>query len=131
MKYLIDTDISSYFLRGKFNLFEIFEEKGLDNINLSRVSIAELKVVAHKNPESKINLSKIVAFSETLGVMEVDIETWELFSILKADLLKEGNKRGDFDILVASIAKQHNMVVVTNNVSHYEDLVPVENWITT
>lgn len=129
MKYLIDTDISSYFLRGKFNLFEVFEKKGLHNISLSRISIAELKVTAHKNPRSKINLSTIVSFSETLGVMEVDNEIWELFSALKADSLNRGAKRGDFDILNASIARQHNMIVVTNNVSHYEDLVPVENWV--
>ena len=75
-----------------------------------------------------MNLSTIVAFSETLGVMEVDNETWELFSALKADTLNRGAQRGDFDILNASIARQHNMIVVTNNVSHYEDIVSVENW---
>ncbi|MCK5506342.1 MAG: type II toxin-antitoxin system VapC family toxin [Thermodesulfovibrionia bacterium] len=128
MKYLIDTDISSYFLRGKFNLFNVFEEKGLQNISLSRISIAELEVLAHRTPQSKINLSTIVSFSENLGVTEVDNETWKLFSILKADLLNKGSKRGDFDILNASIARQHNMIVVTNNVSHYEDIVSVENW---
>jgi tRNA(fMet)-specific endonuclease VapC len=128
MKYLIDTDISSYFLRGKYNLFDVFEEKGLQNISLSRISIAELEVLAHRNPQSKINLSTIVSFSENLGVTEADKGTWKLFSILKADLLNKGSKRGDFDILNASIARQHNMIVVTNNVSHYEDIVHVENW---
>jgi len=27
MKYLIDTDISSYYLRGRYNLFDVFEKK--------------------------------------------------------------------------------------------------------
>lgn len=130
MKYLIDTDISSYFLRGKNNLFKVFDEKGVENIRLSCISLAELGVLAHRNPESKINLSTIFSFSEKLGVVDVDRDTWRLFSTLKAEVLNKGAQRGDFDILNASIAKQHDMIVVTNNVKHYEDLVPVENWTT-
>lgn len=128
MKYLIDTDISSYFLRGNNNLLDVFEEKGFQNISLSRISVAELEVLAHKNPLSTINLSTIDALSESLGVIEVDRKTWRLFSSIKARLIKSGLARGDFDILNASIAMQHDMVIVTNNIKHYEDLVTVENW---
>ncbi|HDH34478.1 MAG TPA: type II toxin-antitoxin system VapC family toxin [Nitrospirae bacterium] len=130
MKYLIDTDISSYCLRGKFNLFNVFETKGLENISLSRISIAELEVLAHKNPSSSINLSTIDSLSENLGVIEVDQKTWRLFSTIKATLSKKGVPRGDFDILNASIAIQHDMIIVTNNVKHYEDIVACENWTT-
>ena len=130
MKYLVDTDISSYFLRGKNNLFEVFDEKGVENIRLSCISLAELEVLSRRNPESKINLSTIFSFSEKLGIVDVDRDTWRLFSTLKAEALNKGAQRGDFDILNASIAKQHGMIVVTNNVKHYEDLVPVENWTT-
>jgi predicted nucleic acid-binding protein len=37
---------------------------------------------------------------------------------------------GDFDLLIASFAIHHNMVVVTNNTSHFQP-VPnlwLENW---
>jgi len=130
MKYLIDTDISSYFLRGKFNLIDTFEQKGLQNIRLSRITVAELEVLSYRNPELKINLSTVFSFSRNLGILEVDRETWRLFSSLKADTLNRGHKRGDMDILNAAVAKQHGMIIVTNNVSHYEDIVAVENWIT-
>jgi tRNA(fMet)-specific endonuclease VapC len=129
MKYLIDTDISSYFLRGKYNLLNIFIQKGLSDIRISAVSVAELEVLAHKNPASKINFSSIAILSQKLGILNVDNETWKLFSKLKADTLKSGAQRGDFDLLIASIALQHLLILVTNNVSHYKDLVAVENWI--
>jgi hypothetical protein len=35
MKYLIDTDIASYYLRGQHNLFDIFQEKVPSLIRLS------------------------------------------------------------------------------------------------
>ena len=129
MKYLIDTDITSYFLRGKYNLSNIFIQKGISDIRISAVSVAELSVLAHKNPASKINFSSIAALSQTLGILNVDNETWKLFSKLKADTLKSGAQRGDFDLLIASIASQHSLILITNNVSHYKDLVAVENWI--
>lgn len=129
MKYLLDTDITSYYLRGKYNLSEMFERKGIGNVRLSRVTVAELEVLAHRNPRSAINLSSAHAFSEKLGVVEIGKGTWGIFSRKKALLLNEGMKKGDFDILMPSAAEEHGMVVVTNNTKHYEGLVEVENWI--
>lgn len=129
MKYLIDTDISSFFLRGKHNLLEVFETKGFQNIKLSIITVAELEVLALRNPYSKINSSTINQLSQKLGVLDIDRETWRIFSQMKAQTLFIGKPRGDFDILIASIAKQHRLIVVTNNTSHYADLIDVENWI--
>ena len=129
MKYLVDTDIASYFLRGKYNLLNIFIQKGISDIRISVVSVAELEVLAHKNPSSQINFSSITSLSQKLGILGIDNKTWKLFSKLKADTLKSGTKRGDFDLLIASIALQHSLILITNNVVHYKDLVSVENWI--
>ena len=129
MKYLIDTDIASYYLRGKFNISKVFERKGISNIRISRVSVAELEVLAFKNPNSKINLTSIDFLSQNLGIIEIDKLTWRNFSKMKADILTCGKTKGDIDILIASIAKQYNMIIVTNNTSHYEGLVKVENWV--
>lgn len=129
MKYLIDTDITSYYLRGKYNLDEIFHRKGIHLLRISIITVAELEVLALKNPQSKINLSTIEAFSGMLGIVDANKETWELFSKMKAQTLSKGMSRGDFDILNAAIARQHKLILVTRNVTHYKDLVEVENWI--
>jgi tRNA(fMet)-specific endonuclease VapC len=128
MKYLIDTDIASYYLRGKFKLFDIFKDKGISDIRISRVSIAELEVLAFRNPNSVINFSSIETFAKELGVIEIDGEIWRTFSRLKSETLNKGKRRGDIDILNASVATQYSMILVTNNTPHYEDLVHVENW---
>ncbi len=129
MKYLIDTDITSYFLRGKYNLDQKFEIKGYKNLALSIITVSELKVLAYKNPQSAINLSNINSLSHLLNLLQPDEATWEIFSKIKADILSKGKKRGDFDILNAAIAKKNKLIIVTNNISHYEDLIGVENWI--
>lgn len=131
MKYLIDTDIASYYLRGKFNLSVTFQVKGFQNLRLSRINVAELEVLAYKSPQSKLNFSSIHSFSQNLGVLEVDIEAWRIYSKIKAGYEKRGEPKGDMDFLIASVAKQYNMIVVTRNTSHFDGLVKVENWIYT
>jgi len=129
MKYLLDTDIASYYLRGKYNLLDVFENKGYRNVTLSRITIAELEVLAHRNPKSKINHTTINHLASSIGVLEIDTVTWQGFSVIKAETLRSGNQKGDMDILIASLAKQHGLIVVTNNTSHFDGIANWENWV--
>ena len=96
---------------------------------MSIVTLAELRVLAHINPHSKINLPNIDSFSQEIRTVVVDDTTWEIYSEMKADVLKRGKPRGDLDILNASLAKQYGLIIVTNNTAHYEDLAQVVNWV--
>jgi len=137
MRYLLDTDIASDYLRGKYNLQDKFIEKGIDTIRLSSVTLAEMRVVAHRTPASKLNFHSIREMARKYGVISPDEETWAVYSEIKADLHDrldrkeiEGEKKpGDLDILIASIAKQYNLVVVTANREHFENISDkFENW---
>jgi len=128
MKYLIDTDIASYYLCGKHNLVEAFDKKGPSSLRLSIVTVAQMEVLAHKNPHSKVNLSNIRSLAQAVGVLDVDRETWRIFSMLKAGAEKPGKPKGDLDILQASLAQQHDLIVVTHNTEHYEGIVACEDW---
>lgn len=135
MKYLLDTDISSYYLRGRYNLDKAFDIKGTHNIAISIVTIAQMQVLAFKNLKSskkptRINFENIeeLIFELKARVIDVDRETWAIFSETRAELELSGLAKGELDILQASIAKQHSLVVVTNNIKHFEGLVETENW---
>jgi predicted nucleic acid-binding protein len=131
MKYLIDTDIASYYLRGKHNLVEAFEKKGPSSVRLSIVTVAQMEVLAHKNPYSKVNLSNIWSLAQVVGILGVDRQTWRIFSVTKAETEKAGMPKGDLDILQASIAKQHGLIVVSHNTEHYKGIVACEDWTKT
>jgi tRNA(fMet)-specific endonuclease VapC len=128
MKYLIDTDIASYYLRGKYHLVTIFKNKGPLALRLSTITVAQMEVLAYKNPHSKINLSSINSLARWLGILAIDRDTWRIFSKTKADADRIGKPKGDLDILQASVAKQHGLVVVTHNIEHYEGIVECEDW---
>lgn len=129
MKYLLDTDIASYYLRGKHSLDNVFEEKDPAEIILSAVTVAQMKVLAYKNPQSRVNLFTINGLAQSTGVLKVDQETWTIFAKTKAETLQRGEPKGDLDILQAAVAKQYDLVVVTHNVRHYEGIVDCEDWV--
>lgn len=107
--YLLDTDICSYFLRGRYGLQEKFERVGHAALHVSRVTIAELLVLAYKNPGSRINQERIEELARALVFVELDEPAWVLFSVTKARLLRAGRPTGDFDILQASIAMMRDL----------------------
>jgi tRNA(fMet)-specific endonuclease VapC len=128
--YLLDTDICSYFLRGRYGLQEKFERVGPAALHVSRITIAELLVLTHKNPGSRINQDRIEELARTLVFVDLDDAAWAMFSLTKAHLQRIGRPVGDFDILQASIAVVRDLTLVTNNVDHYMAMeVRVENWV--
>lgn len=129
--YLLDTDICSYFLRGRYGLQEKFERIGSAALHISRITIAELLVLAHKSPGSRINQENVERLARTLVFVEVDEPAWVIFSVTKARLQQAGRPVGDFDILQASIAMTRDLTLVTNNEAHYRAMdVRLENWVT-
>jgi tRNA(fMet)-specific endonuclease VapC len=128
--YLLDADICSYYLRGRHGLEEKCESVGPAALHISRVTVAELLVLAHKSPSSRVNQARVEEVARTLVFVELDEPARETLSLMKADPLKAGRVVGDFDILLASIARTRDLIVVTNNERHFQPTgVPLENWV--
>ena len=54
----------------------------------------------------------------------------DIFSEIKSNLERKGNIIDDMEVLIAATALSHNLILVTNDVSHFsrvEDL-RIENW---
>ena len=49
MKYLFDTNICNYFLKGKYNSVEKFDHIGFEILYISDITVAELKFGASKS----------------------------------------------------------------------------------
>lgn len=49
MRYLLDTSICVFFLRGKLNLDEIIPQKGRENCFISEITVVELRYGAENS----------------------------------------------------------------------------------
>jgi tRNA(fMet)-specific endonuclease VapC len=53
MKYLLDTSICIFFLRGKLDLDLYIKEKGRNNFSISGITVAELRYGAENSLNSE------------------------------------------------------------------------------
>lgn len=136
-RYLLDTDHASYFLRGRHEFRERFRQVGYGALRLSRVTVAELRVLTHMRPSSRISAEAIAHLAGALGVLEPSPTTWDRFAEIKARVLATGGppgRGGDLDILQASVAIEHGVALLTHNRQHFEPLtrwsnLRIEDWV--
>lgn len=128
---LIDTDILSYYFKGDKKVVKKFEEyiQAYLTINLSIITYYEiLSGLRYKDAKKQIQrFENFVSANNLLFVTKTSAS----FSAEKfAELQKKGKITGASDLLIARIALEHGLTVVTNNEKHYNNIsgLKIENW---
>ena len=136
LKYLLDTNILSEAKRPHPN------QKVMEQLGLYQYEIATATVVVHellfgcfRLPESKkrrdledyIN-SVILA---QLPLFDYDLKSAQYHAQERARLSKVGKTPAFIDGQIASIAVCNDLILVTNNISDFEDFerLQIENWL--
>jgi predicted nucleic acid-binding protein len=131
VKYLLDTDICVYWLKGNEHIEQKILSVGLDNVALSFLNVSELYYGAYKSQRVDANLLLIRQLTGQLNVIESDEAISEMFGEMKATLEKAGTIIDDADLFIAACAKVHGLSLVTNNVKHFRRIkgLKLENWV--
>ncbi len=129
-KYLLDTNIWVYFMKGQFGLGEKIEKVGFQNCYVSIISVGGLLYGAANSQKIKENTEKVNELIENLQVISLE-KAMAIYAVQKANLRRIGKLVPDFDILIGSTAIANNMVLVTRNVKDFENMqgVEIENWV--
>jgi len=130
-KYLLDTDISVFYLRGKYDINRKLKEIiGYDNCFISEITLAELKYGAELSERVDENLRSVNEFANKIGILPI-FNSLDLYAKEKARLRKTGNIIDDFDLLIGCSAIKNGLILVTNNENHFERIknIKIENWI--
>ncbi len=131
MTYLLDTDIYIYLAGGNEKIRDKILEVGDENIFLSSISVAELYFGVFYSARQSENLKKIQKNLEKLQILNFTRHTAKIFGQLKAQLKKRGRTIADLDLAIASIALQHQHVLVTHNTRHFSTMpeLVLEDWV--
>jgi tRNA(fMet)-specific endonuclease VapC len=126
MKYLLDTNICAFHLRGKLNL------SGYKHCHISEITVFELRFGAEnsgnpqKHHELVDNLLKELIIIPISCCLDVYIKE-------KVRLRKMGKPiHDDFDLLIGATAIAKGLTLVTDNVKDFKHLkdVKIKNWVT-
>ncbi|MBW2206452.1 MAG: type II toxin-antitoxin system VapC family toxin [Deltaproteobacteria bacterium] len=128
--YLLDTDTVIYNLKGHDIVEKNLRVHIHDPIRISIVTLMELYYGAYKSQRVESNLAKIITLENSLEIIPAGQESAEVFGICKSKLEKLGTPLDDFDLVLASCALAHNMILVTNNIRHFERIegLRLTNW---
>jgi len=119
-KYIIDSDILIYFIKGRQEVVEKLLAISSHNLYTTRINYTELLYGAYNSARVEKNLKVIRPFLENFQILEFDKESSEIFAKTKARLKRNGNIIADMDLMIASIALQHGFSLVSNNIKHFE-----------
>ena len=130
---IIDTDFVILYLKKDPKTLEKFRELIENNkqskIYTTHVSAWELYRGAYISSRKEENLRKINKFLSYLPILPFTEEIDKRFGMLFVKLENDGKRIGVMDTLIASIALEYNLPVVTRNVKHFEKTeVMIETW---
>lgn len=130
MKYLLDTDTLIYWLKGNQQIEKMAINIGLNQLSYSIISYAELCYGAYNSQQKDKNLQAVQLIQQKLSLVDFNIQSAQLFGMIKSELKQQGNIIMDADIMIASIAMAHNLTLVTNNENHFKRIanLKIENW---
>ena len=134
MKYLLDTDHIVEILKGKPEVTRRLEDafiKG-DDVSISGVAYWETKrgflVV-----DGTVGLAAFDEFCRTCEVILLGTRSvFDTAAKVDSDLRKTGKTIKDADVLIASVALENELTLITND-DHFNNTreLKTENWITT
>lgn len=131
MKYLLDTDISVYWLRGHETLRSHIATIEPNSIAISAMTLAELQYGAECSNKPKENLESIDEMADNLTIIDIGPSITRQFATIKNDLRSKGQLIEDADLLIAATALAYNLILVTNNTKHFNRIteLELENWV--
>lgn len=132
MAYLLDTDIVIYWLPDRFpQIQEQIDRIERSDIFFSAISVAELYFGARNSSHPQDNQALIDELVSWVTVLDFDHAAGVLFGRIKAELKQSGKLINDSDLFIAATAISHDLVLVTNNLRHFERIpfLRLEDWV--
>lgn len=117
---LFDTDIVSYFLKGH-PVVRDFVASSISSdspLTFSLITYYEiLSGLMHRDAYSRLATFK--AFANTCQILPLTPQSIIFSAELYADLRRQGTPVDDIDLLIAGVALEYNLTLVTNNLRHF------------
>ena len=128
--FLLDTNICIGLLKGHPPLVARFRALSPQDVAVCSVVVAELLYGARKSQKVVENLAVLRRFLAPLRSLPFDDRAAEDYGSIRADLERTGAPIGPNDLLIASIARGHDCVLVSRDSRAFSRIVGMqwETW---
>lgn len=133
IRYLLDTNIVSYYLR---RVSPVLEERVNDalrqrSIAISVITRAELRYGQMGMASADRRRPLIDSFLLRLPSVEWGCDAADRYGALRHTLKTQGTPIGDMDTLIAAHAQAEELILVTHNTRHFDQVpgLTLEDWM--
>ncbi len=128
---LIDTDILTYFLKGDPDVVKNFKNY------LDYYDVLEINLITYFEISSgllaKNGFKQLSVFEDFVSeniILPLTEKSVKISAEIYSTLRRSGNILDDLDLLIAGIAIENDMTLITNNVKHFGRIpgLKIENW---
>lgn len=132
MKYLLDTNICIYIIKKKpESVIKRFEKLKSGSVAISTITLSELYYGVAKSSKPDENMIALQEFISPLEVLDFTSVDALVYGKIRDSLEKKGSPIGAMDLLIASIAKGRDLILVTNNTKEFSRIsdLKIDNWV--
>ncbi len=128
--YCLDSSVIIAIFRGDKELAKKISNINPDSIFFTENTLCELFKGAYKSAQKEKSLELVNEFAKNYGVLGLSTESCDMFGRDFNALAKAGKQTQEFDLLTAVIAKENNLILVTRNKRHFENVpdLKLEEW---
>ena len=129
--YLLDTNACIQFLNGSSEKIKTnLQQHAPSEIALCSIVKAELLFGARHSQQIERNLSRLKQFFAPFSSLNFDDRCAEEYAQIRADLSRQGSLIGPNDLMIASIARVHDVILITHNMGEFSRVanLRLEDW---
>ncbi|MEO0488861.1 MAG: type II toxin-antitoxin system VapC family toxin [Cyanobacteria bacterium J06659_2] len=131
MRYLLDTCVISDFIKGEAGTIARFKQTLPVDVAISAITVMELRYGLTLNPQRAQKIEPaVVSILSSVNILPFSNAEAEQAAQIRATLKSQGQPIGAYDVLIASTALQHDLIMVTANQREFERVpdLQIENW---
>jgi tRNA(fMet)-specific endonuclease VapC len=132
--YLLDTNICIYIInKHPAKAIEKISSLNPFEIKISSITVAEMEYGVSKSENREMNNIALKRFLSSFEIINFDTKDAEIYGIIRAELERNGNIVGPYDMQLAAQALRWGYIFVTNNTKEFQSIntLKLENWKST
>ena len=129
--YLLDTNICIYIINKRSpEIIEKISNLNPTELKVSSITVAEMEYGASKSENREKNKNALKRFLSSFEIINFDTKDAEIYGIIRAELERNGNIIGAYDMQIAAQALRWDYVLVTNNTKEFNRInkLKLGNW---
>lgn len=120
MRYLIDTDWVILALRGNNSAQVLLDSLAPDGLAISLITYGEVYEGIYYGRDQRASEAGFHQFLRGVTIISLNRRSMRHFARIRGELRRTGQIIGDPDILIAATALYHDLILVTQNVAHFQ-----------